>query len=157
MRNREKGVHVARARRGQRTHRATQSPLCLWESFWMRRRERYRNFPRRHKGRRVRQSGLCVLFENGTTQTTELLEDQLINTFFAFILGTRQHLPPTKNVFAVGLYNFRYGRVVHDHHKGRTFVFFFCEGYIRFCAPLSRIHEAAASLTRVSITEKIGE
>src|SRR5215469_17805931 len=109
MRNREKGVHVARARRGQRTHRATQSPLCLWESFWMRRRERYRNFPRRHKGRRVRQSGLCVLFENGTTQTTELLEDQLINTFFAFILGTRQHLPPTKNV---GLYNFRYGRVV---------------------------------------------
>ena len=118
-----KGHHVARARRGQRTHHATQSPLCLCESFWMRGCERYWNFPRRHKGPRVRQSSLCVLFENGTTQTTELLEDQLINTFFAFILGTRQQLPPTKNAFAVGLYNFRYGRVVHNHHKGRTFVF----------------------------------
>jgi len=38
------------------------------------------------------------LFENRTAQTTELLENQLINTLFAFILGTRQHRPPTKNV-----------------------------------------------------------
>jgi len=41
---------------------------------------------------------LAILFENRTAQTTELLENQLINTLFAFILGTRQHRPPTKNV-----------------------------------------------------------
>ena len=41
---------------------------------------------------------LAILFENRTAQTRELLENQLINTLFAFILGTRQHPPPAKNV-----------------------------------------------------------